>query len=42
MRDCHDAALRPHTAQQRAVADSGCAENDVLAVGQIVSRIDAL
>ena len=42
MRDCSHATTRAHTWQQRAVADSGCAEDDVLAIGQIVCRIDAV
>src|SRR5437667_12412932 len=36
-----DATPRPHTWQECAVANSGCAKKDVLAVGQIVCRIDA-
>src|SRR5437773_9532224 len=34
--DCSDAAARPHTGEKRAVADAGCAENDVLPMGEIV------
>src|SRR5439155_239067 len=40
--DRNDATTRAHTWQQRAVADSGRAENDVLAIRQIVRRIDAV
>ena len=36
------AAARAHTWEERAVADPGRAEKDVLAVGQIVCRIDAV
>src|SRR5437667_9199923 len=41
MRDGRDAAVGPHTAQQRAVADPGRAEEDVLAVSQVISRKNA-
>ena len=34
--DCRDAAARSHTGEKRAVADAGRAENDVLAVGEVV------
>src|SRR5258705_13069622 len=34
--DCRDAAARPHSGKKRAVTDAGRAENDVLAVGEIV------
>ena len=37
MRDGRDAAVGPHAAQQRAVADPSRAEKDVLAVSQIIS-----
>src|SRR5438045_9023002 len=37
-----DATPRPHTWQECAVANSGGAKEDVLAVSQIVCRIDAL
>ncbi len=36
MRNGCDAAVSPHAAQQRAVADPGRTEEDVLAVSQIV------
>ena len=42
MGDCRDAAARPHTGKKRAVADAGRAENDVLAIRQIVRRIYAI
>ena len=42
MRYCCDATVRADAAQQRAVADSGRAENNVLPVGQIVRRIDSV
>src|SRR6476661_7549456 len=34
--DCRDAAARSHTGKKRAVADAGRAENDVLAMGEVV------
>src|SRR5437667_7529533 len=37
MRDGRDAAVGPHAAQQRAVADPSRAKKDVLAVSQIIS-----
>src|SRR4029077_19842276 len=40
--DCRHAAARSHTRQKRAVADPGRAENDVLAIRQIVRRIHAI
>ena len=42
MSDCRDAAARSHTGKKGAVTDPGCAENDVLAIGQIVCRIYAI
>ena len=42
MRDRSDAAARPHPGEERAVADPGCAENDVLAVGKIIGGKDAV
>ena len=35
-------ALCLHTAQERAVADSGCTKNDVLAVRQIIGKKDSV
>jgi len=40
--DRRDAAACSHTLKKRAVADPGRAENDVLAICQIVCRIDAI
>src|SRR5258708_5131705 len=34
--DCRDTAARSHTGKKRAVTDPGCAENDVLPMGEIV------
>ncbi len=42
MRDGRDAAVGPHAAQQRAVADPSCAEKDVLSVSQVISGKNAL
>src|SRR4029077_11156745 len=32
--DGRDAAARPHTGEKRAVTDPGCAENDILPMGE--------
>src|ERR1043165_7063875 len=42
MGDRRDAAARAHTWKQGAVADASSAKNDVLAIGQIVCRIETL
>jgi hypothetical protein len=34
--DCRHAATRSHTGEKRAVTDAGRAENDVLAMGEVV------
>src|SRR5882757_10758089 len=34
--DCRDAAARSHTGKKRAVTNAGCAENNVLAMGEVV------
>jgi len=42
MRDGRHAAVGPHAAQQRAVADSSCTEKDVLSISQVISGKNAL
>ena len=42
MRNCSNAPAGAHTLKKSAVADSGRAENDILAIRQIVRCINAV
>src|SRR5215471_10194199 len=42
MCDCRHASARSHTSEQGAVANAGCAEDNVLSVRQIVRCVNAV